>query len=210
MPGAMQTSRRSFLTSVVAASASAASRAAHACAFDGIFDGGFGTIHPRAIEIALAVRAAVADGVLPQSALAPLSASEAGLWRAAETLKRLGHRLSGVRTTAPTPPQIALLCSEVSLWTRYVARPQSFDTLLHVSGAMPSDALVITDLAVLTALVDGRLPLRVAVQRSLLIIDAYQTEADAIERLLAAACDEPAPASLDLVNRTPWGPASLR
>ncbi|MEA2859177.1 MAG: hypothetical protein QOC72_1216 [Methylobacteriaceae bacterium] len=210
MRGAMQTSRRSFLALVVAASASATSGAAHACAFDGIFDGGFGTIHPRAIEIALAVRAAVADGVLPQSALAPLSASEAGLWRAAETLKRLGHRLSGMRGTAPTLPDIALLCSDVSLWTRYIATAQSFETLVHVSGAMPKDALVITDLAVLTTIVEARLPLRVAVQRGLLIIDAHQTEADAIERLLAAACDEPAPASLDLVNRTPWGPASLR
>jgi hypothetical protein len=69
---------------------------------------------------------------------------------------------------------------------------------------------VITDLAVLTAVVDGRLPVRVAVRRSLLIIDAHRTEADAVERLLAAACDEPAPASLDLANRTPWGAASLR
>jgi hypothetical protein len=203
----MQTSRRSFLTLVVASSASGA---AHACAFDGIFDGGFGTIHPRAIEIALAVRAAVADGVLPRSALASLSASEAGLWRAAETLKRLGHLLSGRRGTAPTLPDIALLCSDVSLWTRYIATAQSFETLVHVSGAMPSDALVITDLAVLTTVVDGRLPLRVAVQRGLLLIDAHQIQVDAIERLLAAACDEPAPASLDLVNRTPWGAASLR
>jgi hypothetical protein len=206
----MQTSRRSFITLLAAATASVPSDLARACAFDGVFDGGFGTIHPKAIEIALAVRAAVADGMLPQSALAPLGAREAGLWRAAETLKRLGHRLSGVRTTALTPPDIALLCSEASLWTRYVARPQSFDTLVHVSGAMPSDAVVITDLAVLTAVVDGRLPVRVAVRRSLLIIDAHRTEADAVERLLAAACDEPAPASLDLANRTPWGAASLR
>jgi hypothetical protein len=195
---------------LAAAGASAASGLARACAFDGIFDGGLGTIHPRAIEIALAVRAAVADGVLPQSALAPLAAGEAGLWRAAETLKRLGHRLSGVRSTAPTLPDIALLCSDASLWTRYVATAQSFDTLVHVSGAMPKDALVITDLAVLIALVDGRLPLGSAVQRGLLLIDAHGSEADAIERLLAAACDEPAPAGLDLATRTPWGPASLR
>jgi hypothetical protein len=75
---------------------------------------------------------------------------------------------------------------------------------------MPKDALVITDLAVLTTIVEGRLPLRVAVQRSLLLIDAHQIQVDAIERLLAAACDEPAPAGLDLATRTPWGPASLR
>src|SRR4051812_23438506 len=125
----MRKSRRLFLTLLAAASASAASGAAHPCAFDGVFDGGFGAIHPRAIEIALAVRQAVADGVLPQSALAPLSAGEAGLWQAAERLKRFGHRLSAARATAAHLPDIALLCCDVSLWTRYVARVQSFDTL---------------------------------------------------------------------------------
>src|SRR6202035_449176 len=95
----MQGSRRWFVSSLPAASVSGVTGLARACGFDGIFDGGFGAIHPRAIEIALAVRHAVADGLLPQSALNPLTPGEAGLWHATEMLRRLGRRLSAARAT---------------------------------------------------------------------------------------------------------------
>ena len=71
---------------------------ASACAFDGIFDGSIGYLHPRSVEVALAVRQAVADGALPEQALAPGMLNGAGLWRATEQLNQLG---AGCRPSAP-------------------------------------------------------------------------------------------------------------
>lgn len=205
----MKRSRRWLVLSAAIAGVASASGFARACVFDGVFDGGLGTVHPRAIEIALAVRQAVADGVLPEAALAPLSPGEAGLWQAMETLRRVGHHLSTARTMAPHP-DIALLCSDASLWTRYVARVQSFDILVHVNEPRRSDVVVVSDLAVLVALVEGRLPLRSAIKRGLIVIDTQRSEADAVERLLAAAFDKPASLDFDVANRMAWGAARLR
>ena len=85
---------------------------ASACAFDGIFDGSIGYLHPRSVEVALAVRQAVADGALPEQALAPGMLNGAGLWRATEQLNQFGRRISPVGTgTAETRPNIAALLS---------------------------------------------------------------------------------------------------
>jgi hypothetical protein len=206
----MQGSRRRFVSSLAAASAFGASGVARACGFDGIFDGGFGTIHPRAIEIALAVRRAVADGLLPQSALGPLVPGEASLWHATEILKRLGRRLSATKVTGLRPPDMALLCSDASLWTRYVANARSFETVVHADKPALSDAVVVADLAVVAAVTDGHLPVGSAVARGLLVIEASRGDADAVEALLTAACDKAASTALDLADRMPWGPQGLR
>ena len=86
---------------------------ASACAFDGIFDGSIGYLHPRSVEVALAVRQAVADGALPEQALAPGMLNGAGLWLATEQLNQFGRRISTVGTgTAEIRPNIAALLSE--------------------------------------------------------------------------------------------------
>jgi hypothetical protein len=206
----MERSRRWFVSSLAAAGASGASGLARACGFDGALDTGFGTIHPRAIEIALAVRQAVADSLLPQSALAPLTGGEAGLWHATEMLKHLGRRLSAARATGLQSPDIALLCADASLWTRYVANAQSFDALVHADKPAPPDAIVVTDIAVMAALTQDHLPVQSAITRGLLVIDAGRHDADAVAALLTAACKQPATTAVDVANRTPWGPSGLR
>jgi hypothetical protein len=206
----MEVSRRWFVSALAAASASGASGLAQACGFEGVFDGGFGTIHPRAIEIALAVRSAVADGLLPQTALDPVRSGEAGLWQATEKLKGLGRHLSDARATGLQSSGISLLCSEASLWTRYIANGRSFDTVVHVGKPAPADAIVITDLAVIAALGEARLTAQRAIARNLLLIEASRESVGAVTSLLAAACDKAQTAAVDFTSRTPWGPPGLR
>lgn len=60
-------------------------------AFNGLFDSSLGYIHPRCTDVAVAVREAVADGVLGEQALAT-GVSDAGFWRATEQLHEFERR----------------------------------------------------------------------------------------------------------------------
>ena len=82
-------------------------RQAFACSFDGIFDGSIGYVHPRSVEVALAVREAVADGALGEQALAPGQLNAFGLWRATEQLNQFGSRISAVGVEAMENRNIA-------------------------------------------------------------------------------------------------------
>jgi hypothetical protein len=105
---------------------------------------------------------------------------------------------------------IALLCSDASLWTRYITKAQSFDTLVHTDKPSPMDSVVVTDLAVVAALCEARLPVESAITRGLLVIEASRDDANAVEALLTAACGKPSTGGIDIANRTPWGPPGLR
>jgi hypothetical protein len=200
--------RRGLISMMTAAFAIAVpSWRAVACAFDGAFDGSFGSIHPRSIEVALAVRRAVDEGLLPQQALTPLTPGAAGLWQATEQLKRLGRRLSVARKKGPdNPPDIALLLSESGLWARYLPTGSGFESLIHAAGSQPSDIVVVADLAVLSAIDNASLSVSEALERSLIIIDARGEKADAVATILAASARSDAmSAKRDLEDRSPWG-----
>jgi hypothetical protein len=117
-------------------------RQAFACAFDGIFDGSLGYVHPRSVEVALAVRKAVIDGVLAEQAFAPVVAGASGLWRASELLNQLGRRISAVSAEPRADiPSIALVLSESALWVRYVGNQRgrlSKDPLVLAERTWPS------------------------------------------------------------------------
>jgi hypothetical protein len=161
---------------------------AFACAFDGMFDGSIGYVHPRSVEVALGVRKAVADGVLAEQALAPGQHDAAALWRATEQLRQFGRRISASSAgAAANIPNIAALLSESALWTRYVATLNGFVALVHASGPQLSDAVIVTDLAVLTALNNGSLSMGDALGRTLIVIDANGPQVDDTANLLMAA-----------------------
>jgi hypothetical protein len=182
-------------------------RQAFACSFDGIFDGSIGYVHPRSVEVALAVREAVADGALGEQALAPGQLNAFGLWRATEQLNQFGSRISAVGVEAMEKlPNIAALLAESALWTRYVAGPEGFVTLVHAAAPQPGDIVVVSDLAVLTALNNGSLIGGEALKRKLVIIDATGPEVACLSTLLMTAfADGRAPATMSLSNRTAWG-----
>jgi hypothetical protein len=182
-----------------------------ACAFDGLFDGSLGYVHPRSVEVALAVRKAVVDGLLAEQALAPVIPGAAGLWRATEQLNQLGRRLSAMSAEAPRDiPCIAALLSESALWARYVGYPQGFVTLIHAAGPQPADVVIVSDLAVLTALNGGSLGVADALERTLIVIDTTGPKADAVATLLTAALDQVAVSTTsDLQDRTAWRGSKL-
>jgi hypothetical protein len=201
-----RTRRQLMLGFAAACATGSASSPVFACGFDGVFDGGFGFVHPRAIEVALAVRKAVTDGILPGEALSPAVPGAVGLWQSTEQLNRLGRRLSAARTEASTnDSNIALLLSEAALWGRYVAINRGFESLVHVSGPEPTDVVVVSDRAVLSALNAGTLTATDALTRALVIIDQTGPKADAVATLLVAATSGIA-ASPDrnLEDRTLW------
>jgi hypothetical protein len=195
----MALSRRSLLVGLPAA---AACGPAGACGFDGVFDAGFGPVHPRAIEVALAIRQAVEDGLLPPAALAPITPGEAGLWQAITLLKQLGRSIAAARVKGISSPSLALLCANASLWTRYVAAAPSFETLVHVTGPAPLDAVIVSDLAVVTALMEAGLSPATALGRGLLVIEPHENTDDTTE-LLVSALDSP-PAASGVADRTAW------
>src|SRR5258708_15844023 len=51
------------------------------CEFGGVFDGSFGVPHPRSIEVAVAVRRAVEEGMLPPSTTEPIVRGAESPWR---------------------------------------------------------------------------------------------------------------------------------
>ena len=177
-----------------------------ACGLDGSFDGGIGFIHPRAIEVALAVQKAVANGLLPTSALAPLKPDPESLWQATSALTRVGRRLSaGHMLTTTAKPNIALLVSNATLWTRYTPKSQGFDTTVHASGPAFGDVEVISELAVLTTLNEAQLTMTEALARGLLIIDTSGQKAETVTDLFTKAfANTTLSAPLHLEDRTPW------
>lgn len=199
--------RREFLRGacLLPAAACVATRA-HACGLDGNFDGGIGFIHPRAIEVALAVRKAVTDEILPTTALAPLKAGPESLWSATGALTRFGHRLVASPRLSPlTKPNIALLVSNATLWTRYAANSEGFSTSIHAMGPMLGDIEVISELAVLIAINDAQLPMKEALARGLLIIDARGALAQHVTELFTKSFAETTlSAPLNIEDRTAW------
>jgi hypothetical protein len=206
----MERSRRWFVSALATAGAAGVCGTARACGFDGAFDAGFGSIYPRAIEIALAVRRAVADGLLPHDALDPLTPGPAGLWQATEVLKHLGQCLSAAREARLQSSDIALLCSDASLWTRYAGNAQGFDTLVHVDKPALTDVVAITELAIVASLVEGRLPVQSALARGLLVVEASGDGTDAFIALLSTGCGKSSRGAVGLTSRTPWGISRLR
>lgn len=161
-------SRRALLTGLAVVAAAPA----RACGFDGALDAGFGYVHPRALEVALAVRQAVRDGALDADALEPLSPGADGLWRATEQLRLFGQALS--HASAPERPAIALLLAEAALWTRYAPAGSVYECRVHANGPDAGDAVVVADRSALAAINAGRLPCKQALARGLMIVDAVE------------------------------------
>jgi hypothetical protein len=200
MSGAGRTLSRRALLGGAAAVLACAATPLRACGFDGALDAGFGYVHPRSFEVALAVRQAVADGVLAREALAPLQPGAQGLWAATGELKRFGAALSAA--LAPDGRlAIALLLANAALWTRFTPQPDSFGVEVHAAGPAKDDIVVVTDLAVVAALASGRLAGGEALARRLAVIDADAAANAKIAMLFAGLAPGPAEA---LAFRSAW------
>lgn len=178
--------------------ASLASGAALACGFHegtAVGQGMLNLAFPNALYVRTAVWQAQQAARLPrtddaQSAgLAPEARSVLGLLRSSLWLRRLGARLDGA-PAGPPRPGIALVLLGPVLWARFEAHDGAVRTTIHADGPAPADAVIVTELAVVQALVDGRLAFEDAVVLGVArLYGAPETVAAARSWLAAAGRD---------------------
>ena len=166
------------LTCVLAAGSSPP---AAACAFDsgapGIFGSTFEAVHPKSSVVYFAIMDAIEQGVLDRAAFEAIAPGPAGYWRAAGRIANV-HRLLSATVAGLTPPPraISLVFIESNLWARLTPAAQGFDLALHTPAAGAGDAVVLTSEGAIAAVLDGRLPVRLALERGLIAIDGDDSE----------------------------------
>ncbi len=166
---------------------------AAACAFDsgaaGLFDGNFVAVHPQASVVYFAIVDAVEQGVLDRAAFQPIAPGSSGYWRAVGRMNSLHRLLSAASAKQPTAP-ISLLFIESNLWARFEPGPRGIDIAVHTPGARDGDVVIFTSEAGLAAVLDGRLPVKAALDRGLIAVDGPNS-GDRTKDLILAALDAP-------------------
>ena len=113
-------------------------------------------MHPRSIDVALAVREAADRKLIDPALLDARAAGPLGYARATKRLRDFGLTLNGKPTV--------VLFVESGLWTRFAGGAAE----LHATGPQPGDAVIVTSEAVVAAILDGRMSAGEAAQRGLL------------------------------------------
>jgi hypothetical protein len=165
---------------------------AAACAFDsggaGLFDGNFVAVHPKASVVYFAIVDAVEQGLLDRAAFQPIAPGSSGYWRAVGRVNSLHRLLSAASAPQPTTA-ISLLFIESNLWARFEPGPQGLGVAVHTPGARDGDAVVFTSEAGIAAVLDGRLPVKAALDRGLIAVDGPNSAGDTTKELMLAALD---------------------
>jgi hypothetical protein len=165
---------------------------AAACAFDsgaaGLFDGNFVAVHPKASVVYFAIVDAVEQGVLDRAAFQPIAPGSSGYWRAVGRVNSLHRLLSAASAPQPTTA-ISLLFIESNLWARFEPGPRGLGVAVHTPGARDGDAVIFTSEAGIAAVLDGRLSVKVALDRGLIAVDGPNSAGDTTKELMLAALD---------------------
>jgi hypothetical protein len=141
-----------------------------ACGYDGSPSSGLR--HPRAIEVAAALRNASNAQILDRQLVAPAFVNMMGYHRAVRRLQRLRDSLEwAVQARKLAGPGFSLLLVEAGLWSRYVPDGEGVSIAIHTPGPQPTDALVFTGEAAIEAIASGRLSTDEAFRRGLIVID---------------------------------------
>jgi len=179
---------------VVAATllAAAAASRAIACAFDsggaGVFDGSFEAVQPKASVVYFAIVDAVEQGVLDRAAFQTITPGAAGYWQAVGRINGFHRRLAAANGSH-TAPALSLLFIESNLWARLEPGPQGLTLSVHTPRARDGDVVVLTSEGALAAVLDGRLPVKAALDRGLIALDGEAAGVDRAKALIAAAFD---------------------
>lgn len=147
-----------MLRTVSGAAASILAAPALACGYDNPDDLAQYLInirYPKALYVRAAVAEAEAAGILPAGASQKPGADLFAFLRTAARLKELGSRLAQPAGKPSTPISLVLL--ESALWTRYMPTGGAFATNVHAAGPAPGDTVVVTEAAVVTALLEHSL-----------------------------------------------------
>ncbi|MBN8943856.1 MAG: hypothetical protein J0H01_30390 [Rhizobiales bacterium] len=200
------TARRRVAAALAAAlvlTGAPSARPARACGFDGVFDGNFGVSHPLAMAVAVAMRQAVMDEVLPASAVAPIVAGPAGLW---QTTARIHALARGLGLAVPGDQRgFALHLADSGLWARLTPSPAGLVAEIHIDGPRPGEAIMVTHGAVLERLVATRMSAAEALDHGLVAFDGAEDVVAALrQRLVISDETGAAAAPADLRQRLPW------
>ena len=174
------------------------------CGFHSAIGNNFSAMHPKSIDVALAVRDAVVAGMI-EPAADPAAAGNAGYWRAVGHLTTLHAALTAERADVSGP--ISVLFIDSGLWARLTPKVDGLTMDIHTAGAQPGDVAVITSETVLSAILDKRLPVADALESGVIAIDGEAV--DATRHLIARALDassRPVASSVDTRAIRMFGP----
>jgi hypothetical protein len=167
---------------------------AAACAFDsgsaGLFDGNFVAVDPQASVVYFAIVDALEQGLLDRAAFQPIAPGSSGYWRAVSRLNGL-HRLLSAASGSQPATAISLMFIESNLWARFEPGPQGLGMSVHTPGAHDGDVVVFTSEAGLAAVLDGRLPVKAALDRGLIAVDDTNSAGNRTKQLMVGALEAP-------------------
>jgi hypothetical protein len=186
---------RALLTMVLLGTLATTPSLAAACAFDngsaGIFGDKFEAVHPKSSVVYFAIMDAIEQGVLDRAAFAAIVPGPAGYWRAAGRIAGVHRLISATAAKLPQPQRaISLVFIESNLWARFTPAAQGFDLALHTPAAGDGDVVVLTSESGIAAVLDGQLPVRLALERGLIAIDG--ADGERTRELIIAALEQDA------------------
>jgi hypothetical protein len=150
----------------VSAMLTIASGPASACGFHGALGNSFAALHPRSLDVAIALRDAADTGLLDRAAFTPRASDLFAYHRAVRRLQRLGNAVAG----SEGPLRFSLLLVESALWSNFTSTADGVIFSVHAEGPRPADQIVLTGGPVLTAIEAGELSLDEALQQKLIVI----------------------------------------
>lgn len=151
----------------------AATPGAFACGLEdpssiGLRRGALNIAFPEALHVGTAVWQAQLAGVLPRDPmlqrddLAPEARNTLRLVKANALLRRLAGTF--VATSRGERPAVSVVLLGPVLWTRFVPGDDVVQSTFHVTGPERDDVVLVTDAAVVEAIVDGQLTLACALK----------------------------------------------
>jgi hypothetical protein len=166
---------RRRLARVVAVAFLAAATAAPACGLEdpssiSSMRGALNMAFPDALHVGTAVWQAQAAGTLPRDELlqrddlAPEARATLRLFKANALMRQLAARLDDERGRRVSPRLAVVLIGPV-LWTRFTAQEGKVVASFHAPGPEFGDVVVVTEAAVVEAIVRGDLTFAVALER---------------------------------------------
>lgn len=144
-------------------------RGAMACGYHpGLSNAPFDVAHPQSLSVALAVRQATDSGVLEPWSTSSLFGAE---YRSAvKQLRSLQKKLARVPSSAKggESRHFAFVFVRSRLWAQYMVGPNGTKAVIHTAAARDGEVVLLSDEAVLEAVINDRLAFDDAVKQGLL------------------------------------------
>ncbi|MGR7994443.1 hypothetical protein [Xanthobacter sp. ZOL 2024] len=180
----------SVLVMLCVALLAAGAGAARACGYHpGLSSDTFDAVHPRSLGVAVALNRAQNDGMLPPAPAGLPGFPGQEYRRAVRELQELQERLTRVapRFAAAHGWRFAFVFVRSRLWAQYTVGPEGARVEVHTPPAGAGEAVVLSDEAVLAAILSGKLTVKTAREAGLL---QFADDGDeAAQRILSAALE---------------------